>query len=88
MYLSMLSPTEQEQIVQALRGPQFDRKRHGGLFDRGSADSYYSRPQDPHWYPEGSYNGNRIDQLNEHEIDEYMAGYEHNERFGGKKSYD
>jgi hypothetical protein len=21
--------------------PQFDRKRHGSLFDRGSADAYY-----------------------------------------------
>jgi len=88
MYIAMLATTEQEKIVQALRGPQFDRKRHGGLFDRGSADSYYSRPEDPHWYPEGSYNGTRIDQLNEHEIAEYMAGYEHNERYGGKKSYD
>jgi hypothetical protein len=36
MYLSMLPKTEQEQIVQALRGPQYDRKMHGGLFDRGS----------------------------------------------------
>jgi hypothetical protein len=88
MYLGILNKSEQEQIVQALRGPQFDRKRHGGLWDRGSADSYYSRPQDPHWYPEGSYNGTRIDQLNEHEIVEYLAGYEHNERHGGKKGYD
>ena len=22
--------------------------RHGGAFDRGSADSYYHRPRDPH----------------------------------------
>ena len=88
MYLGILDKSEQEQIVQALRGPQFDRKRHGSLFDRGSADSYYSRPEDPHWYPEGSYNGTRIDQLNKHEIAEYMAGYEHNEQFGHKKSYD
>ena len=36
---------------------QFDRKRHGSLFDRGSADSFYGRPTDPHWYPDGSYNG-------------------------------
>jgi hypothetical protein len=43
MYLGILDKSEQEQIVQALRGPQFDRKLHGGLFDRGSADSYYGR---------------------------------------------
>ena len=80
--------TQIQKTEQAIRGPQFDRKRHGSLFDRGSADSYYSRLQDPHWYPEGSYNGTRIDQLNRYEIAEYLAGYEHNERFGGKKGYD
>ena len=72
----------------ALRGPQFDRKRHGSLFDRGSADSYYSRGHDPHWYPEGSYHGSKVTDLNQYEIAEYLAGYEHNERFGDKKSWD
>ena len=28
----------------------FDRK-HGSLYDRGAADSYYGRPRDPHRYP-------------------------------------
>ena len=79
--------TEVEKVVRALQGPQFDRERHGGLFDRGRADSYYSRPRDPHWYPEGSYNGDPVEQLNECEIAEYLAGYEHNEQFGGKKDY-
>jgi hypothetical protein len=80
--------TEIQRVEQALRGLQFDRKSHGSLFDRGSADSYYSRPRDPHWYPEGSYNGQRIDQLNELEIAEYMAGYDWNEQYGDKKSWD
>jgi len=40
---------EKEQVFQALRGPQFDRERHGSLFDRGQADSYYSRQTQPHW---------------------------------------
>jgi hypothetical protein len=88
MYLGILDKSEQEQIVQALRGPQFDRQLHGGLFDRGSADSYYSRPEDPHWYPEGSYNGEKIVALNSAEIEEYLAGYAWNEQYGGKKSYD
>jgi hypothetical protein len=88
MYLSMLPKTEQEQIVQALRGEQFDRKLHGGLFDRGSADSYYSRPPEPHWYPEGSYHGEKITELNPAEIEEYMAGYDWNEQYGHKKSWD
>jgi len=88
MYLGLLDKSEQQQIVQALRGPQFDRKRHGSLFDRGSADSYYSRPEDPHWYPEGSYHGEKIVELNPAEIEEYLAGYAWNEQYGGKKGYD
>ena len=67
---------------------QFDRKQHGSLFDRGSADSYYGRPQEPHWYPEGSYNGNIVTNLTPEEVQEYLAGYDHNEQFGGKKDWD
>ena len=79
--------TQIQKTEQAIRGPQFNRG-HGSLWDRGSSDSYYSRPRDPHWYPDGSYHGLRIDQLNEYDIAEYMAGYDHNERFGDKKSWD
>jgi len=80
--------TEIQRVEQALQGPQFNRELHGGLFDRGSADSYYGRPRDPHWYPEGSYNGTKVTDLNPIEIQAYMAGYDHNERFGDKKSWD
>ena len=80
--------TEIQKVEQALQGPQFDRTLHGGLFDRGSADSYYSRPRDPHWYPEGSYHGTKVTELNDIEIQAYNAGYDHNERFGDKKSWD
>jgi hypothetical protein len=80
--------TDKEKVVQALRGPQFDRKQHGSLFDRGSADSYYSRPRDPHYYPEGSYNGDPVTKLTQLEREEYLAGYDSNERFGHKKSWD
>lgn len=61
---------------------------HGSLFDRGSADSYYGRPRDPHWYPEGSYDGQRIPATDEWDIREYMAGYDWNEKNGDKKSWD
>lgn len=80
--------TEIQKTEQAIRGPQFDRERHGSLWDRGTADSWYNRPQDPHWYPNGSYQGERIDQLNQYEIAEYLAGYAWNEAHGGKKNYD
>jgi hypothetical protein len=80
--------TEQEQIVQALRGPHFNPKEHGGLFDRGSADSYYSRPRDPHYWTEGTGRGQKVTELNEAEISEYNAGYDYNEQYGDKKSWD
>lgn len=80
--------SEKEQVIQALRGPQFDRERHGGLFDRGRADSYYSRCALPHWYPQGSYCGTKVTNLTQAEIDEYLAGYEWNELHGDKKSWD
>jgi hypothetical protein len=79
--------TEQERVVRALKGPQFDRKRHGSLYDRGSADSYYGRPRDPHWWPNGSYDGEPIENLTAEEREEYRAGYDHNERYGDKKDY-
>jgi hypothetical protein len=88
MYLGILDKSEQEQIVQALRGPQFDRKLHGGLFDRGSADSYYGRPRDPHYWPEGTGHGKQVTELNAAEIEEYLAGYDWNEQYGDKKSWD
>lgn len=78
-----------DRIFPILQGlPQFDRNRHGSLYDRGSADSYYSRPPSPHWYPLGTGNGERIENLTPEERKEYYAGYEHNEQYGDKKSYD
>jgi hypothetical protein len=79
---------EKEQVINALKGPQFDRERHGSLFDRGSADSYYNRYARPHWYPQGSYQGDPVTKLTQAEIDEYLAGYEWNELHGDKKSFD
>jgi hypothetical protein len=87
MYLPILPKEEQEAIIRALRGPQFDRERHGGLYDRGSADSYYHRGRDPHWYPQGSYNGIKVTDLTAEERAEYNAGYDFNEDFGDKKEW-
>lgn len=60
---------------------------HGSLWDRGSADSYYGRPRDPHYYPDGSYNGERVTDLTPEQVKEYLGGYEWNEDFGDKKSW-
>lgn len=52
--------------------------KHGSPHDRGSADAYYGRRFDPHWYPNGSYNGERIEksEMTPEEIAEYTYGYE------------
>lgn len=65
----------------------FDRERHGSLFDRGKADSYYNRPKDPHWYPKGSYKGDKVTDLDIDQIAEYNEGYNYNEKHGDKKSW-
>ena len=58
-------------------------------FDRGSADSHYGRSQDPHYYPEGTYRGDRVEpnDMTIAEMRAYFMGYEFNERFGDKKEY-
>ena len=78
---------EKQKVINALKGPQFQRK-HGSLYDRGSADAYYGRPRDPHYGGVGGESGPRVDQgLSIDEITEYYAGYDYNERYGDKKDY-
>lgn len=78
-----------EKVIKILKDePQFDRSRHGGLFDRGSADSYYRRGRQPHWYPEGTGHGARVTDLTKEEIAEYMAGFDANEKLGEHKEWD
>ncbi len=71
------------------RGQTFDRS-HGSPFDRGAADSWYCRPREPHWYPNGSYNGDPVESkdMSLAELRAYFMGYEYNEQFGGKKDWD
>ena len=88
MYMKLMTEEEQKAVVRALRGWQFQRKNHGSLYDRGSADSYYGRGRNPHYGGVGGDSGPRVDQgLSIDEIAEYYAGYEDNERFGDKKDY-
>lgn len=53
-------------------------KRHGGPYDRGSADRYYGRPYAPHYYAAGTgLRSERLEQddMNPAEIEAYRAGY-------------
>ena len=51
---------------------------HGSPFDRGSADSFYRRPPQPHYM----INGARIEQadMTAEQIAEYEAGFLDNEK--------
>lgn len=60
---------------------------HGSPYDRGRADSYYGRAKDPHYYPEGTYQGEKITDLSDDELAAYYAGYEDNEKSGDKKDW-
>lgn len=83
----MIYQTERERVVAVLKGWQFDRKRHGCLFDRGSADSYYGRRPSPHYGGVGGDSGPEVVDLTAEEIAEYMAGYRDNEQNGDKKDW-
>jgi hypothetical protein len=75
--------------TQEFRGISYDAS-HGSPFDRGSADSYYGRFPSPHKYPNGTGRAPRIEghDMTLAEMKAYYAGYEHNEQFGDKKSWD
>jgi len=61
---------------------------HGSPFDRGNADSYYGRPKDPHKGGVGGDSGPRVVDLTAQELWQYNAGYDYNELFGDRKSWD
>ena len=64
-------------------------QRHGGAYDRGSADSYYGREYNPHYFVGDSYNSTRLElaDMSAHEIVAYTAGYRDNEASGNKKEW-
>jgi hypothetical protein len=64
-------------------------KRHGGPYDRGSADSYYGRGFCPHYFKGATYSTARVDEqhMTTEELAEYSAGYYDNEESGDKKDW-
>jgi hypothetical protein len=62
--------------IETARGVDpFNRNANGSLYDRGSADYYYWRQPDPHWFPHGTYKGLPEYDLTDKEEAEYMLGY-------------
>lgn len=52
-------------------------QRHGGAYDRGSADAYYGRIFEPHFFQGDTYQSPRVDlkDMTAAEIAAYTAGY-------------
>lgn len=55
-----------------------DNHRHGSAYDRGSADSHYGRPKNPHYYTGATYASTLVEehQMSPAEIESYLKGYE------------
>lgn len=63
--------------------------RHGGAFDRGSADSYYRRAFQPHMFEAGTHTSRLIPEAEMSAEDRaaYAAGYAYNEDLGDYKDW-
>jgi hypothetical protein len=66
--------------------PVAPSRGHNSPYDRGRADSYYSRPPEPNKRT-GHLGVNRITDLTPEETQEYYAGYDWNEQYGEKKDW-
>ena len=64
-------------------------QRHGGPYDRGSANSYYGGIYDPHFWPAGTGKGARIGKggMTPDELEAFEAGWIENEASGDRKNW-
>lgn len=64
-------------------------RSHGSAYDRGSADAYYRRPRDPHVWPQGTYQGTRVEaaEMTAQQLAEYEQGYQDQLESGDFKFY-
>jgi len=64
-------------------------ERHGSPYDRGSADSWYGRPFEPHYYEGATYSSPRVDldDMTQAEVKAYTLGYGEQEETGMKKDW-
>ena len=74
--------------AEATRSAYYDT-RHGGPFDRGSADFYYGRSFNPHYFVGDTYSSPKIElaQMTAAEIAGYTAGYRYGEELGDQKEW-
>lgn len=65
-------------------------ERHGGAYDRGRADFWYSRPFEPHYFTGGTGTSDKVTEANmaPTDIEAYRAGYADAEACGDQKEWD
>lgn len=76
-------------MLEAITQHGYYDERHGGPYDRGTADSYYGREYNPHYFVGDTYKSTKIElaQMTPAEIVAYTAGYTNNEANGDRKEY-
>jgi len=58
---------------------------HCSPFDCGSADYYYWRVREPHYWEGGKVSGTKITELTPDQVEAYNAGYDYSEYIGERK---
>jgi hypothetical protein len=64
-------------------------QRHGSPYDRGSADSYYGRSYEPHYFTGATYSTDKVElaDMTPEEIAAYTRGYNDNEASSNFKEW-
>jgi len=81
-----------KEILKAFDAAEHDAEhdeRHGGPYDRGSADYYYGRGRHPHFFIGDTHNSEKIDcgSMTESQIRSYDAGYDSAKACGDRKEW-
>jgi hypothetical protein len=64
-------------------------ERHGGPYDRGSADAWYRRACVPHYYEEGTHTSELVkeEDMTKEEVEAYTAGWDDGMEWGEHKDW-
>ena len=81
--------TEKEILKAFDRAAELYDERHGGAYDRGSADYYYGRGRQPHLFTGDTYNSSKVlaENMSELDVDAYNAGYDAAKACGDRKEW-
>jgi hypothetical protein len=74
----VLTRTPSDAIMCGVMTEKTYDKRHGGPFDRGSADAYYQRGSQPHYYEGGTGSSKMVEEkdMTAADIKAYNYGYD------------